>query len=277
MPSIARVLFVASFLALTGFSPTTTTALASPLQASSPLIHANSPSSLVAARVVGKHTDIELVARLPISSPTVSALQQRGSSTNSTYLVHQLQVHHDKMKLNADKMHKYAAQKRARSVDDAAFQAGCTTELTDFHNNFGGFYNILCLLNEIAVCCPNIGVGKGRDCYDDSSVTEQLLKDVVDYTKVTLTATRTLVAGIPVLGPLLDPIVEDIKCIVDYLLDLTEDLVDCLINITNELLRPLLASLSPLLTSLLGPLAPLVAPVLALLGPECTKDKPCVL
>jgi hypothetical protein len=100
---------------------------------------------------------------------------------------------------------KYAAQKRARSVDDAALQAGCATELTDFYNNFGGFYNILCLLNEIAVCCPNVGVGKGRDCYDDSSVTEQLLKDVVDYTKDTLTATRTLVAGIPVLGPLLDP------------------------------------------------------------------------
>ncbi|KAJ7357380.1 hypothetical protein DFH08DRAFT_851802 [Mycena albidolilacea] len=274
MPSIARVLFAASFLAFTGFSPATTTALASPLQASTPAIPVNSPSSLVASRIVAKHIDTELVARFP-TSPTVSTLQ-RGSG-NSTYLVHQLQVHHDKMKLNADKMHKYAAQKRARSVDDAALQAGCTTELTDFYNNFSGFYNILCLLNEIAVCCPNVGVGKGLDCYDDSSVTEQLLKGVVDYTKVTLTATRTLVAGIPVLGPLLDPIVEDIKCIVDSLLDLTEDLVDCLINITNELLRPLLASLSPLLTSLLGPLAPLVAPVLALLGPECTKDKPCVL
>ncbi|KAJ7900361.1 hypothetical protein B0H14DRAFT_3767097 [Mycena olivaceomarginata] len=85
MSSIARAILVAvhaaSFLALTSISPATT-ALASPLQASSPV---NSSSSLLAARVVSKHTNTELVARIPISSPAALPLQQRVSSANSTY------------------------------------------------------------------------------------------------------------------------------------------------------------------------------------------------
>ncbi|KAJ6575127.1 hypothetical protein B0H19DRAFT_628579 [Mycena capillaripes] len=241
MPSIARAILLAvqaaSFLALTGISPATTTALASPLQGS-PIGHsANSPSSLLAVRVVSKHADTELVARTPTLLPAVSARH----STNNSEPLQKLSDYRNHMRDNADTMRNLAAHARGRSLhpDDAGVQQQCASTLNSYAENFHGFQTIYLTLD------------KGLACYDPSSNLQTILKDVVNYHKDILAAAADLVASIPGLGPLLSPIVDAIKCLVDELLDYTEVVLDCLLNATKALLIELLPGLSGLLDAIL--------------------------
>ncbi|KAF7347823.1 hypothetical protein MVEN_01539800 [Mycena venus] len=237
MPSIARAILLAvqatSFLALAGISPKTTMALASPLSGPSSAAPANSPSSLLAARVVSKYTDTELVARIPILSPTVSApLQQRASSANHTQLIKKLQASHDKMKGNAATMKSLVARTRTRSfdADNSAFKQECASTLKAYKTNFEDFQSIFILI---------AGTDKGLACYDPTNDLQTILKGVVNFHKTILSCTVTIIYAIPGLGPILGPIVYDIKCLVDALLDATEVLTDCLLNATGALLRAL--------------------------------------
>ncbi|KAJ7786324.1 hypothetical protein B0H16DRAFT_27390 [Mycena metata] len=245
MPSIARAILLAvhaaSFLALTGLSPATTNALASPL--ASPAFPPNSPSSLLAARVVTKHTDADLVARAPATTPAAAARNQTASDHVKS--IGNLSV---KMKGNAANMKRYAAQaksKRTRDASDLAFQQLCTTEMTRYHDNFEDFRGILVLVPDDA----------GLLCYDRTDDLETYLKDIVNAHKEVVAATVAIVDGIPVLGPILAPLMEQIKCLVDEVLDIVENYLDCLLAIVGPIIQalglgPVAKSLTDLLCSL---------------------------
>ncbi|KAJ6519831.1 hypothetical protein C8R45DRAFT_37663 [Mycena sanguinolenta] len=261
MPSIARTILLAvyavSFLALTGISPATTTALASPLVASSPAVSANSPRSLLTVRVVSKHADADLVARIP-TSPTVATTQPPKSTTNTTQVVKQLGALHNKMQANAVAMKSLAKQARtrassgarARSVpaEDDAFQQQCTSELDDYRTNLDAFQQLLVLLGLNAVCgCP-LALDKGLACYDPENDVDTLLKGTVNLNKEILGATADLIDSNPLLKALLGPIVDALKCLLDEVLDAVENLADCILTITTKVL--ILAGLQGLLQAL---------------------------
>ncbi|KAJ7169891.1 hypothetical protein C8R46DRAFT_1265700 [Mycena filopes] len=233
MPSIARAIFLAvhaaSFLALTGLSPATTNALASPLSRAFP---ANSPSSLL-ARVVTKHTDADFVARAPATTP--AARNQSASEYTA-----RMGVLHDKMGRNAANMKRYAAQaksKRTRDANELAYQQLCTTEVTHYNKNFADFRGLLVLIPDDA----------GLLCYDRDDSLETYLKDIVNYKQN---------HALPILGPLLAPLMYALKCTTEDILDVVENFTDCL-----------LATIGPILQALgLGPVAELLTNLLSSLG-----------
>jgi len=67
-----------------------------------------------------------------------------------------------------------------------------------------------------------------------------LLKEVVNVNKDTLSYITTIVYNLPILGPTLGPIVYELKCILDEVLDACENLTDAIINVLKPLLEPLI-------------------------------------
>ncbi|KAJ6509548.1 hypothetical protein C8R47DRAFT_1099111 [Mycena vitilis] len=248
MPSIARAILLAvqaaSFLALTGTSPATITALASPLLGNTSASPAKSPSSLLAARYFSKRTDAELVPRASTTHlPAVSAPPQQSRPANSSASFQQLSRSRDGMEADARNMRRFAdhaKQARARSTQHQAPDLHQQTAscLRSYQSHLQDFQSALS------------GLDKGEACLDRNDPYEELLKDVVNAHKQLLEATVDIVAAIPGLGPVLGPILYDIKCAVIELLDVVENLVDCLVNITLQLLNQLLPALTPLLCSL---------------------------
>ncbi|KAJ7225502.1 hypothetical protein GGX14DRAFT_420807 [Mycena pura] len=208
MSSIARVVLLALhasfFLALTGLAPATITAVASPVPAAWA-----SFDSLLATRVVSKSTDVELAARVPAVSPAASAHPQ--GQVNQTERMRQ---YSERAAQYATTMKRLAAKATSHSPrDDVAFQNACTDTLT----GFGGLYEqILALLRSI-------------DCRDPDSPTQVYIDQIINANKDIVKATLVLTNLIPSLKPLLDPILYQIKCLVDAVLDLTRGLLDCTI------------------------------------------------
>ncbi|PBK77215.1 hypothetical protein ARMSODRAFT_1012396 [Armillaria solidipes] len=77
---------------------------------------------------------------------------------------------------------------------------------------------------------------KGLGNYDRNDRLETILKDVVNKTKDLLKVTAILVNNLPILGSTLGPIVYDLKCITEEILDAIEDITDGLLNFIKPLL-----------------------------------------
>ncbi|KAJ7092740.1 hypothetical protein C8R44DRAFT_750239 [Mycena epipterygia] len=242
MPSIARAILLAlhasTLLALTGLSPATINALASPLPGSSLAVPANSPSSLLAARVISKHTDAGLTARAHAIAPAASIpLQQRQSSAASE----QLREVSKSARANADTMKALRAQASSVQPGDREFQQKCATALTSYKTTFARYQSAL----------EDLSTGAGLTCYDRADDVETLIKAIINYHKEILACTTDLVNALPLLGPILGPIVYDIKCLVEELLDATEVLTDCILNLIAPLLQALgLSAVTDLLCSI---------------------------
>jgi hypothetical protein len=107
----------------------------------------------------------------------------------------------------------------------------------------------------------SIGADKGLANYDNCDQYETLLKEIVNANKHTLDDTSRLIDADPLLAPVLGPgqriipaavhtstltshttVVYDIKCILDKLLDFTENTTDALLNSLAPLLKPLILS-----------------------------------
>ncbi|KAK0478493.1 hypothetical protein IW261DRAFT_1483767 [Armillaria novae-zelandiae] len=82
---------------------------------------------------------------------------------------------------------------------------------------------------------------KGLGNYDRNDRLETLLKEVVNQTKDLLKVTVILVNNIPIVGPILGPIVYELKCITEEILDAIEDITDGLLNFLNFVLKPLVS------------------------------------
>ncbi|KAJ6604663.1 hypothetical protein DFH09DRAFT_1300847 [Mycena vulgaris] len=243
MPSIARAILIAVnasfFLALTGLSPTTTSALASPLPGPSHALPMTSPNSLLASRVLSKHTDAEFAPRTPSIPPAVSThLHQRQSTSD---LVESFRSYSGSAGDNAAALKRLAAKARAGHPGDVEFQQQCASAFSSYQTNFAGFQSVLFLL----------GSDRGLEYYDRLDDVETLLKNIINFHKETIEAVTILVDELPILGPILAPIMYDLKCLIDQILDATENITDYLLNLIAPLLQALgLSVVTDLLCSL---------------------------
>ncbi|KAF7306936.1 hypothetical protein MIND_00486300 [Mycena indigotica] len=235
MPSFARsllfALYATALLALTGFSPAST-ALASPLRGSTTVT--NSSNSNLAVRVATKPKNAQLAASS--SSPKSNEVEQR------------IRGYADTAKQHATTLKQLAKQSKthARRAADLAFQQQCVESATGFRDNYSEFKEYVSGMR-----------GAGNQCYDETNGLEQALHDIVNANKDALRSIYVMVDNIPGLGPVLGPIVYEIKCIIDDILNLTRVTVDCLVNYVVDLLDQLglggvLESLCNLSVSLLG-------------------------
>ncbi|KAJ7103520.1 hypothetical protein B0H15DRAFT_217330 [Mycena belliarum] len=245
MPSVTRAILLAvrasSFLALTGLYPTTLNALASPLPMPFHASPIASPISLLAARVVSKHTDSEFAIRalsIPPTVPAPSPLQQRQSTDAAVerFRTSSVKAGHD-----AETLGRLAAEARSGHPGDVEFQQQCTSALSSYRTNFASLQSNLF----------EITSDKGLAYYDHLDDVETLLKNVVNFHKNVLSDVTALIYQLPILGPILGPIVYDIKCLVDEILNAAEDLTDFVLNLLAPLLQALgLSAVTDLLCSL---------------------------
>lgn len=131
-------------------------------------------------------------------------------------------------------------RRRARdSRDDPRFREDTVRELQGFRDNMDRAQGIL----------GDLGRDKGLANYDRNNDLETLLKDIVNLNKDTLSSVTEIVYEIPVLGPVLGPskclqiplgalansfphtpVVGELKCIIDEVLNVVENTVDGLLN-----------------------------------------------
>ncbi|KAF6766030.1 hypothetical protein DFP72DRAFT_4361 [Ephemerocybe angulata] len=137
--------------------------------------------------------------------------------------------HYNTARESSTNLRRFAAQSATIDEDDLDFQQNAVAELTTFDTSILGIKTIL----------GELGSDKGLKNYDRTNDVETLLKNLINFHKETFKAVDVLVYNIPMLGPLLGPIVYEIKCILDEVLNAVENITDALING----LQPLLAAL----------------------------------
>lgn len=133
-------------------------------------------------------------------------------------------------KENRNKLQSLA--KRSSNVDpnDVDFQNSCISQASAYQSNL---FNLQTLL-------ASLGSDKGLKFYDSTNDLETLLKEIVDLNKSALGDISVIVDEMPILGPLLGPIVYQVKCILDNLLDLCENVADATINALQPLLKAII-------------------------------------
>jgi hypothetical protein len=128
----------------------------------------------------------------------------------------------------------YSQASKSRQNGASEFQRKCASELTAFNTNSRGFQTSL----------NQLSADKGRASHDNKDSIERLVKDIINLHKDVLRCFTELVYGIPELGPILGPsmsfssyktlpplfiepcpVVYELKCTLDALLDLTEKLI----------------------------------------------------
>jgi len=130
--------------------------------------------------------------------------------------------------------------RRARdSRNDPRFRDDATRELRGFRDNMGRTQGLL----------GDLGRDKGLANYDRNNDLETLLKDIVNLNKDTLSSVTDIVYEVPLLGSTLGPstcsqistgihadlssdtpVVGELKCIIDEVLNAVENTVDGLLN-----------------------------------------------
>ncbi|KAF8507160.1 hypothetical protein F5888DRAFT_1602271 [Russula emetica] len=122
---------------------------------------------------------------------------------------------------NAHTLKAYSSQPSASSQKSKSnFEQKCASALTDFHTNSRGFAKTL----------HNLGADKGREHYDEYDPIERLIKDDIDLHKDVLGYVNELCRRYPSVCLYLGPIIYDIKCILDEMLDIVENLTDKIIG-----------------------------------------------
>ncbi|KAL5535539.1 hypothetical protein ACEPAF_3633 [Sanghuangporus sanghuang] len=138
--------------------------------------------------------------------------------------------HRDDAVADSQELQNMASQSASRDENDSTFQQGAASRFSSFSSSTQGFSDLF----------GQLAADKGLANYDKDNSLEVMLKDVVNANKDALSAVTALVYNIPDLGPVLGPIVYEIKCIVDDLLDLTENLTDGILNDMKPMLQGLL-------------------------------------
>ncbi|KAH9946623.1 hypothetical protein B0H21DRAFT_742392 [Amylocystis lapponica] len=137
-----------------------------------------------------------------------------------------LTMYNAEMGQHAQTINNMASQPPTGEGVDSAYSQQFLSALTSFHGSMFDFERIL----------DPLSADKGLEYYDKNNAMETLLKDYVNTTKDTLKNVDVMVYAIPSLGPILGPIVYEIKCIVDDSLDAVENMTDDLINAMKPLL-----------------------------------------
>lgn len=143
-----------------------------------------------------------------------------------------------------------ASQSASQDQNDSSYQQNAASKFSSYQQNSQGVDGIL----------GQMATDKGLANYDKNDELETALKDYINSNKDAMAAVNNLIQNNPALASILGPsefatfspptmmshqsafsVVYEIKCIVDDLLDITENLTDGLLN-----------SLQPLLTGLSG-------------------------
>jgi len=261
MPSINRSLFAAvQAAALCAFliaSPAPVSAVASPVPMPLPLVAADwnlaNRTTLyhkpaVVNDITRKSTRVKHTAPVTPAArrnlavmiakrASVAASESRRAASNSDtddadYA--KMQRLYGQASTHAQNLKSLAAQ--SSSVPDSSsgdFHQQAATELTAFHSNVLGIQDIM----------SQLGTDKGLLNYDRTDDLETLLKDVVNINKNALSSVNTIVYNLPIVGKTLGPIVYELKCVLDDVLNFVENTADGLINGLQPLLQPLLGGL----------------------------------
>ncbi|KAL1707317.1 hypothetical protein EV121DRAFT_255912 [Schizophyllum commune] len=242
MPSAARsILFALAVLGLAGrydSSGTTSMVMAAPIaQPSFPVAdysHNVGPASTPGKSMRVKHHESSELSRYASSRSAAAQATSAASGSSLQPRADQFALLNDRYhsaRKNAATYKRLSAQSYSPSAaQDADFQQKCATALNDFQLDVLGIKEIL----------QTAGADRGLAFYDRTNDVQTLMKNVVNLHKDVLKATTILVDNIPVLGPILGPIVYQIKCLLELTLDAIENLTDALINALDPLMRSLL-------------------------------------
>ncbi|KAI0669905.1 hypothetical protein C8Q78DRAFT_1079814 [Trametes maxima] len=239
MPALSRAvclgLQAAALVALVGPLLAPSPALASPIPlpmpmvahiadyAARPPIHANTT-----AMSVGRRTeDVVVVAH----TTSKSRVETRDGDVDTNLLnnINILTEAGGKMNQQAQIIHGLASQAPTEG-ENSDYHQRVVSAVTAYHDTLSNYQNIL----------VQLGSDKGLANYDRDDALETLLKDMVNLTKYTLRDIDAMVYQIPVLGPALGPIVYEIKCILDEVLDAVENLTDAILNALKPLILELI-------------------------------------
>jgi len=132
---------------------------------------------------------------------------------------------------NAQKLKTYSSRVPAsKQKGTNKYEQKCASELTAFHTNSQGFTTTL----------RQLGAYKGLAHYDKGDPVEKLIKDIIDLCKQVLSYITKICDYIPHSCLDLGPIVYDIKCILDEILDAVENLTDAIVGDCEPSLKALI-------------------------------------
>ncbi|KAH9937682.1 uncharacterized protein B0H18DRAFT_1113486 [Fomitopsis serialis] len=178
----------------------------------------------------------DLVQRWNLTARVYDDLSYVGNDTRSGVAKHVI-ADYDAMPSTASPAKR---QGDMNIMDNIGLMNGYSTQITQnaqtlnslaVHENFLGFQTVL----------GELAADKGLANYNKNSEMETMLKNIVNASKYVMNDTYEMVNNIPGLGPILGPIVYQVKCIVDEVLDATENLTDALINDLENILPALRA------------------------------------
>ncbi|KAL7285307.1 hypothetical protein ACG7TL_000402 [Trametes sanguinea] len=243
MPAISRAVFLglqaAALVSLVGPNGTPT-ALAKPIPVPVPMMphladYAAQPPARNNLTAVPSAQDVALARRMdeavvPHTPSQSSALRTREDDTAILNNINILSTVYNDMNGHSTALSDLASRASAGGADDTF------SELAVSH--FTAYKAGLLQFNTILV---QLAGDKGLANFDDANGLEVMLKDMVNMTKYMLADVNTLVANIPTLGPMMGPLVYEVKCILDEVLDAVENLTDAIMNALQPLLEPVIA------------------------------------
>ncbi|EJD03943.1 uncharacterized protein FOMMEDRAFT_155063 [Fomitiporia mediterranea MF3/22] len=144
---------------------------------------------------------------------------------------------HDNAMSDSQELQTMASQSASRNENDQDFHQNAAARFSSFQSNSQGF---LAILSQLAA-------DKGLANYDKNDQLETLLKDFVNASKNAVGAVYVMIKNDPTLGPILGPIVYELKCLIDETLDATENLTDGMLNALNPEMRELVGLANSLL------------------------------
>ncbi|KIJ21739.1 hypothetical protein PAXINDRAFT_63815, partial [Paxillus involutus ATCC 200175] len=113
---------------------------------------------------------------------------------------------------------------------DPGFQQGASNSLTEFHSHVSAAQDTL----------SELAAGKGLANFDAKAQLEVIVKEIANLIKEVLSDVTALIGKLPIVGPLLEPLVFQIKCVVVDLIDASENFLDGVLNILGPIVNPLL-------------------------------------
>jgi len=111
--------------------------------------------------------------------------------------------------------------------DYDAYAKECAAQAQGFHTSLLGFRTLL----------DQLGREKGLANYNRDDQLQTVLKNIVNTNKDFLKSISGMVDGVPAVGPVLGPVVYEVKCILDDVLNAVENLADGLLNTITPLLH----------------------------------------
>ncbi|THH34026.1 hypothetical protein EUX98_g83 [Antrodiella citrinella] len=233
MPSPVRTLFVAFQLAalaaflIFGATLTVVPVLASPIPMPIPsALDFSAPGS------VHNTSDPDLANESTLDArnydPTALSFSRRQNTAIGN--VNLLNTYFGAMEQHAQNFNKLTRQAQTASASGSSFPQQCAYELTGFQTQLASFQSLV----------AQMGSDKGLANYDKNNAVETLLKNVVNANKDMLSDVDAMVYELPIVGSTLGPIVYEIKCILDELLDAVENLTDQILNTIAPMLSPVI-------------------------------------